>query len=59
MFVMLMITFVGVEITGIKQHSERYATFEQCDKAIVRVAHQQKPETGTGMAFRCVKEDAA
>lgn len=59
MFVMLIVTFIGLEVTGIKQHSERYVTFEECDRAIISVAHQQKPETGTGMAFRCVREEGA
>lgn len=58
MFVMLMITIVGTQMTT-KEFPTRYRTHAECDAAIIGIAHQQVPALNSMIAFRCVREDAA
>lgn len=58
MFIMLMITIVGTQMTTTELPT-RYRTHAECDAAIISVAHQQVPPPNSMIAFRCVKEERA
>ncbi len=61
MFCILITTFNMAVLPAVRteQASPCYASLEQCKRAIPMVAHQITPVVGTGMAFRCEREERA